>query len=102
MNRFRLAEPDLRRNLRPETALHPHMKKSLFLVGLLAVALSSLSLTACGPSATEGNEDVATAPLPPLPDAPDSTKKGVKQPDAYRELTAPNATEDIKKMQPQM
>ncbi len=78
------------------------MKKPLFLVGLLAVALSSLSLTACGPSATEADEDVATAPLPPLPAAPDSTKKNVRQPDAYRELTAPNATEDIKKMQPQM
>ena len=78
------------------------MKKSMFLVGLLAVALSSLSLTACGPSATEADEDVATAPLPPIPDAPDSTKKNVPQPGVYRELTAPNATETIKKMQPQM
>ena len=77
------------------------MKKSLFLVGLLAVALSSLTLTACGPSAGEADEDVATGPLPALPPAPDTTK-GAKQPAAYRELTAPNATEDVKKMQPQM
>ena len=102
MSRLGPGKPAPGRNLRLETALPLFMKKSSFLVGLLAVALSSFSLVACGSSATEGDDDVATAPLPPIPEAPDSTKKDVKQPAAYRELTAPNASEDIKKMQPQM
>ena len=55
----------------------------------------------CGPSATEGDDDVATTALPPLPAAPDTTK-GAKQPEQMRELNSVNATEDIKKMQPQM
>ena len=76
------------------------MKKTL-LPGLLAVALLSLTLTSCGPSVTAGDEDIATATLPPLPAAPDTTK-GAKQPEQMRELNSVNATEDIKKMQPQM
>ena len=76
------------------------MKKTL-LSGLLAAALLSLTLPSCGPSASEGYEDVATAKLPPLPAAPDTTK-GAKQPEQFRELNSVNATEDIKKMQPQM
>ena len=76
------------------------MKKTLF-SGLLAAALLSLTLSSCGPSATAGDDDVATATLPPLPDAPDSTK-GAKQPAQFRELNSVNAVEDIKKMQPQM
>ena len=99
------------------------MKKTL-LPGLLAAALLSLTLPSCGPSAAEGDDDVATtarAPptppppppsvdseddivttaLPPLPAAPDTTK-GAKQPEQMRELNSVNATEDIKKMQPQM
>ena len=39
--------------------------------------------------------------LPPLPAAPDTTG-GKALPTQYRELNAQNATEDIKKMQPQM
>ena len=76
------------------------MKKT-FLPGLLAAALLSLTLPSCGPSATEGDDDIATAALPPLPAAPDTTK-GAKQPEQFRELNSVNATEDIKKMQPQM
>jgi hypothetical protein len=76
------------------------MKKTL-LPGLLAAALLSLTLPSCGPSAAEGDDDVATTALPPLPAAPDTTK-GAKQPEQMRELNAVNATEDIKKMQPQM
>ena len=76
------------------------MKKT-FLSGLLAVALLTLTLPSCGPSATEGDDDVATAALPPLPPAPDSTK-GAKQPTQFREVNSVNATEDIKNMQPQM
>ena len=76
------------------------MKKTL-LSGLLAVALLSLTLTSCGPSVTEADDDIATASLPPLPAAPDTTK-GAKQPEQFRELNSVNATEDIKKMQPQM
>ena len=76
------------------------MKKTL-LPGLLAAALLSLTLPSCGPSATEGDDDVTTTTLPPLPAAPDTTK-GAKQPEQMRELNSVNATEDIKKMQPQM
>ena len=76
------------------------MKKTLF-PGLLAFALLSLTLPSCGPSVTEGDDDIATTALPPLPPAPDTTG-GKALPPQYRELNAPNATEDIKKMQPQM
>ncbi|WP_210521243.1 hypothetical protein [Hymenobacter terricola] len=76
------------------------MKKTLF-SGLLAAALLSFTLPSCGPSTTEGDDDVATAKLPALPPAPDTTK-GAKQPAQFRELNSVNAIEDIKKMQPQM
>lgn len=75
------------------------MKKTL-LPGLLAAALLSLTLPSCGPS-VDTEEDIVTTKLPELPAAPDTTK-GAKQPEQYRELNAVNATEDIKKMQPQM
>ena len=75
------------------------MKKTL-LPGLLAAALLSLTLPSCGPS-VDSEEDVVTTKLPELPAAPDTTK-GAKQPEQYRELNSVNATEDIKKMQPQM
>jgi hypothetical protein len=82
------------------------MMTKRFLPALLASAVLLLTMPACGPSTNEGDDDVATPPLPPLPAAPDTTK-GAKAPtptanDPTRELTAPNATEDIKKMQPQM
>jgi len=76
------------------------MKKK-FLSGLLALALLSFTLPSCGPDVAEGDEDVATTELPPLPAAPDTTG-GKAMPEQYRELNAVNATEDIKKMQPQM
>ena len=75
------------------------MKKTL-LTGLLAAALLSLTLPSCGPS-VDTDEDIVTTKLPALPAAPDTTK-GTKQPAQYRELNSVNATEDIKKMQPQM
>jgi hypothetical protein len=75
------------------------MKKTL-LPGLLAAALLSLTLPSCGPS-VDTEEDIVTTKLPDLPAAPDTTK-GAKQPEQYRELNSVNATEDIKKMQPQM
>jgi hypothetical protein len=74
------------------------MKKTL-LPGLLAAALLSLTLPSCGPS--ENEDDIVTVKLPDLPAAPDTTK-GAKQPEQFRELNSVNATEDIKKMQPQM
>lgn len=82
------------------------MMTKRFLPALFAAAALLLTMPACGPSANDGDDDVATTPLPPLPAAPDTTK-GKKAPepaanDPGRELTAPNATEDIKKMQPQM
>lgn len=76
------------------------MKKTL-LPGLLAAALLSLTLPACGSSAGEGADDIVVTKLPPLPAAPDTTK-GAKQPEQFRELNSVNAVEDIKKMQPQM
>ena len=75
------------------------MKKTL-LSGLLAAALLSLTLPSCGPS-VDTEEDIVTTALPPLPDAPDTTA-GAKKPEQFRELNSVNATEDIKKMQPQM
>ncbi len=87
------------RNLRPNSFSHT-MKKTLF-PGLLAAALLAFTLPSCGPSPVDTDEDIVTSKLPPLPAAPDTTA-GAKQPEAYRELNAVNATEDIKKMQPQM
>ncbi len=82
-----------------------------FLTALLATAALTLSLAACkspdgNPTSTRQDDDVAVAPLPPLPAAVDTTG-GKKAPapaanSINRELTAPNAVEDIKKMQPQM
>ena len=82
------------------------MMTKRFLPALLASAALLFTLPACSPSNDQGDDDVATAPLPPLPAAPDTTK-GAKaaEPaanDPNRELNAQNATEDIKKMQPQM
>ena len=82
------------------------MMTKRFLPALFAAAALSLTLPACGPSTNDGGDDVATTPLPPLPAVPDTTNgKTAPEPaatDPTRELTAPNATEDIKKMQPQM
>jgi hypothetical protein len=69
------------------------MMMKRFLPALLASAALTLTLAACSspdgnPTSTE--DDVATTALPPAANSP------------MRELTAPNATEDIKKMQPQM
>ena len=88
------------------------MMMKRFLPALLASAALTLALSSCndesptgGPSAST-DDDVATAPLPPLPAVPD-TAGGKKAPapaanSVNRELNAQNATEDIKKMQQQM
>ena len=76
------------------------MKKMLF-PGLLAAALVSLSLTSCGSSADETDDNARVTALPPLPAALDTTK-GAKRPEQFRELNSVNATQDIKNMQPQM
>jgi hypothetical protein len=76
------------------------MKKT-FLPALLAAALLSLTLPSCSSSQENSEENLTTAELPPLPAAPDTTG-GKQMPEQYRELNAVNATEDIKKMQPQM
>ncbi len=85
------------------------MMMKRFLPALLASAALTLTLAACSspdgnPTSTE--DDVATVPLPPLPPAVDTTG-GKKAPapaanSVNRELSAQNATEDIKKMQPQL
>ena len=85
------------------------MMMKRFLPALLASAALTLTLAACSspdgnPTSTE--DDVATTALPPIPAAVD-TAGGKKAPapaanSPMRELTAPNAVEDIKKMQPQM
>ena len=77
------------------------MKKT-FLLGLLAASLM-LSATSCSNPDYTKEEDMATKPLPPIPAAPDTTGgKAAPENAATREITAPNATEDIKKMQPVM
>lgn len=76
------------------------MKKT-FLLGLLAASLM-LSATSCSNPDFTRDEEMATKPLPPIPAAPDTTGGQAAQNPATRELTAPNATEDIKKMQPVM
>jgi hypothetical protein len=85
------------------------MMMKRFLPALLASAALTLTLAAC--SSPDGNptstdDDVATTALPPIPAAVDTTG-GKKAPapaanSPLRELNAQNATDDIKKMQPQM
>ncbi|HEX8350228.1 MAG TPA: hypothetical protein VF598_09705 [Hymenobacter sp.] len=76
------------------------MKKTL-LLGLMAGASLMLTVSSCGNSASQKDEDVATSPLPPIPPAADTTG-GKPDTNVPREINAVNATEDIKKMQPQM
>ncbi|GAA4002503.1 hypothetical protein GCM10022408_12400 [Hymenobacter fastidiosus] len=76
------------------------MNKKL-LLGLLASV--SLTFTACENPDYTTNDNVATQALPPIPAAPDTTGgKVAPENPATREINAVNATEDIKKMQPQM
>jgi hypothetical protein len=76
------------------------MNKKL-LLGLLAAA--SLTVTSCQNPDYKTDEDVATTALPPIPAAPDTTGgKTAPENPATREINAANATQDIKKMQPQM
>ena len=86
------------------------MMTKRFLPALLASAALTLSLAACNDASpgnpTSTSDDVPTAKLPDLPPPVDTTG-GKKAPapaanSPARELTAQNATEDIKKMQPQM
>ena len=76
------------------------MKKT-FLLGLLAASLM-LSATSCSNPEYTRDEEIVVRPLV-IPAAPDTTggKKAPQTP-LNREINAPNATEDIKRMQPVM
>lgn len=76
------------------------MKKS-FLPALLVSAALLATLTGCDSPAAGTGDEITTVPLPPLPPKSDTTG-GKPDTNAPRELNAQNATEDIKKMQPQM
>lgn len=75
------------------------MKKT-FLLGLFAASLT-LTVSSCDNPDIRQDEDVATRPLPPIPAKSDTTG-GKPDANVPREINAVNATEDIKKMQPQM
>lgn len=76
--------------------------KKMLLFGLLAGSML-LSVTSCKSPDYKTEEDVAVTPLPAIPAAPDTTGgKTAPENPATREINAANATEDIKKMQPQM
>ncbi|MBO3271082.1 MULTISPECIES: hypothetical protein [Hymenobacter] len=76
--------------------------KNTLLIGLLAGA-SLLSIASCSNPDYKRQDEVAVEPLPPLPPEPDTTGgKTAPENPATREINAVNATEDIKKMQPQM
>lgn len=76
------------------------MKKTL-LFGLMASASLMLTLSSCSNPDTQRDENLAVTPLPPIPAEADTTG-GQPDTNAPREINAVNATEDIKKMQPQM
>ena len=88
------------------------MMMKRFLPALLASAALTLTLAACNDESPEGipnsssPDNVVVTPLPPLPAAVDTTGGKKAPPPAAnsvnRELSAQNAVEDIKKMQPQM
>ena len=88
------------------------MMMKRFLPALLASAALTLTLTACNDESPAGvpnsttPDDVAVTPLPPLPAVVDTTGGKKAPPPAAnsvnRELSAQNAVEDIKKMQPQL
>ncbi|MCC2546014.1 hypothetical protein LJY25_06125 [Hymenobacter sp. BT175] len=75
--------------------------KKMILLGLLAGASLTLSLASCSNPDNMRDEDVAVKPLPQLP-PPSDTTGGKADANLPREINAVNATEDIKKMQPQM
>ena len=75
------------------------MKKSL-LPALLAAAALLVAVPGCNSPASGTDDEITTVPLPPLPPKSDTTG-GKPDANAPRELNAQNATEDIKKMQPQ-
>jgi hypothetical protein len=76
------------------------MKKTL-LLGLLAGASLLMTVSSCGNSDMDSDENLTTKPLPPIPPAAD-TSGGKPDTNVPREINAVNATEDIKRMQPQM
>lgn len=88
------------------------MMMKRFLPALLASAALTLTLAACNDESPEGAstgstpDNVVVTPLPPLPAVVDTTGGKKAPPPAAnsvnRELSAQNAVEDIKKMQPQM
>ena len=76
------------------------MKKT-FLSALLTAAALLTALPGCDSPASGTDDEITTVPLPPLPPKSETTG-GKPDANAPRELNAQNATEDIKKMQPQM
>ncbi|WP_400192531.1 hypothetical protein [Hymenobacter sp. B81] len=75
--------------------------KNLLMLGLVAGAL--LSVSACSNPDHAKKDDMTAAPLPAIPAAAtgqDSAAVAAEQ--AKQELSAVNATEAIKKMQPSM
>ena len=77
------------------------LMKKTFLLGLFAAASLTLTVSSCDNPDIRKDEDVVTKPLPPIPAAADTTG-GKPDTNVPREINAVNATEDIKKMQPQM
>ena len=78
------------------------MKKTL-LLGLLAGASLTLTVSSCSNPDYRKDEEVTVEPLPPVPAAAagqDSAAAAAAA--AKEEINAPNATEAIKKMQPVM
>ena len=75
--------------------------KNPLLLGLLAGTALLLTVTSCSNPDYQQQDEIVVKPLPPLPPVPDTTG-GKVDPNSPRELNAANATEDIKKMQPQM
>ncbi|MCR5887831.1 hypothetical protein LRS06_08575 [Hymenobacter sp. J193] len=77
--------------------------KKMLLLGLLAGASLTLTVSSCSNPDYKKDEDLTVKPLPPLPaevSGQDSATAAAAA--AKQEINAVNATEAIKKMQPQM
>ncbi|QIX61229.1 hypothetical protein HER32_08585 [Hymenobacter sp. BT18] len=77
--------------------------KKIVLLGLLASASLTLTVTSCSNPDYKKDEEIAVQPLPPLPaEAAGQDSAAAAAAAAKQEINAVNATEAIKKMQPQM
>jgi hypothetical protein len=78
------------------------MKKTL-LLGLLAAASLTLTVSSCSNPDFQKNDEVVDTPLPPVPAAAEGQDSAATaEAAAKEEINAVNATNAIKKMQPQM